>query len=210
MKMPWQENDHLGRELRASRPQPPAELESTLEGQVDEEGRRARRGVPGLRLGLAAAVTSLFVASFAVAGGMAAASSSVRSAFADVARVVHINAPAPRGSVDRSANPAADQYGRKASCLKAAADRKAAAVRAANAKLQRDLAAANKQYQAAVDRAKKRYAQSKGSSSKLLAALKAARAAWKHDRALAFERHGQAIAKANARYKADVSKCPTA
>jgi len=204
MKKFWNDDDRLGRELRAAKPRPSSGLEASIEQQVEDA--RAPRRLPGLRLGLAATVTALLAGSFAVAGGMAAASSSVRSAFLDVAQVVHISSPAHQSAP--SATPATDQYGRKASCVKTAANRRAAAVRKANAKLKRDLAAAKKAYEAAVAKAKRRYAQSTGSAKKLAAALAAAKGKYAQAQAAANTRHDRAVAKANARYKADVRKCP--
>jgi hypothetical protein len=205
MKKFWNDDNRLGRELRASKPSPSYELESTIEQQV-EDSRRAPRGLPGLRLGLAATVTALLVGSFAVAGGMAAASSSVRSAFSDVAQVVHISTPSHQSAP--SATPASDQYGRKVSCVNTAANRRTASIRAANAKLKARLAAATKTYKAAVARAKGRYAQSTGSAKQLQKALAAAWGKYLKARHAAFKAHAQAVARANARYKADVKKCP--
>jgi hypothetical protein len=206
MKKFWNDDERLGRELRASKPRPSSDLEESIEQQVADT--RAPRRLPGLRLGLAATVTALLAGSFAVAGGMAAASSSVRSAFTDVARVVHINSPAHQSA--SSSTPASDQYGRKASCVKTAANRRAAAIRAANAELNSKLAAATKTYKAAVAKAKSRYAQSRGSAKQLQAALAAAWRTYVNARHAAYKAHAQAVAKANARYKADVGKCAAA
>jgi hypothetical protein len=204
MKKFWNDDDRLGRELRASKPRPSSDLEASIEQQVEDA--RAPRRLPGLRLGLAATVTALLAGSFAVAGGMAAASSSVRSAFTDVAQVVHISSPAHQSAP--SATPASDQYGRKASCVKTAANRRAASIRAANAKLKNSLAAANTTYKAAVAKAKGRYAQSTGSAKKLQKALAAAWSTYVKARQAAFKAHAQVVGKANARYKADIRKCP--
>src|SRR5262249_13540345 len=147
MKMPWN-RDELGRELRAARPAPPAELENALEQEIRAERRRSRAGAraPRLRFGLAAAPTAVVLASFTAVGGMAAASSSVRHAFTNVAQAVHLSAPAPKARTTSAPSPSDDQYGRKKSCIKSAYDRRAAALRAAKAKLKRELAVAGKAY----------------------------------------------------------------
>jgi hypothetical protein len=204
--MKFRNNDkRLERELRAAKPLPSPDLESTIEQQV-ADAQRAPRGLPGLRFGLAATVTALLVGSFAVAGGMAAASSSVRGALSDVAQVVHISTPARQSAP--TATPATDQYGRKASCVKTAANRRAASIRAANAKLNSKLAAATRIYKAAVAKAKNRSAQSTGSAQELQKALAAAWGKYVKARHAAFKAHAQAVVRANARYKADVKKCP--
>src|SRR6476646_5626802 len=107
MKMPWNRAE-LGRELRASRPTPPAGLETSLEHDVEAERRRSRGSLPRYRLGLAATATALMVA----------ASSSVRHAFNNVAQAVHLSAPAPKARAAKPATPADDQYGRKKNCVK--------------------------------------------------------------------------------------------
>ena len=161
MRMPWHWNDssRLGRELRASRPEPRADFESALEQEVLKGRRRVRPSrhlVPNFRFGFAAGVTVLLLVGFTAAGGMAAASSSGRHALADVAQVVHISSPANK-TVDSGTSPAKDQYGLKKSCTKAAAARQAAALRAANAKLERELALAKKHHAQSVTKAKQRY-----------------------------------------------------
>jgi hypothetical protein len=203
MKTPWN-RDELGRELHAARPTPPAELETSLEHEIEAERRRSRGSLPRYRLGLAATVTALLIASFAVAGGMATASSSVSHAFTHVAQAVHLSSPAPHARPSQTASPADDQYGRKKNCNKVAADRRAAALLAANAKLKRDLAQASKSYNQRVADARKLAAAKKS------AALKAAYSKYLAARKAAFKRHAAAVAKANARYKADVKKCPKA
>jgi len=203
MKMPWN-RDELGRELRAVRPKPPAALESSLEHEIEAERRRSRGRVPGFRFGLAAAATTVLLASFTVAGGMAAASSSVRSALTSVAQVVHITSPKPSARATSLAGPARDQYGRKKNCVKSAADRRAASIRAANAKLNRNLALAGKYYKQAVSNARKLAA------AKKAAALRTAYGKYRAARAAAYEQHAAAVAKANARYRADFKKCPIA
>lgn len=201
MKMPWN-RDELGRELRASRPTPPAELETALGHEI--ERRRSRGSLPRYRLGLAATATALLVASFTVAGGMAAASSSVRSALGNVAYAVHLSAPTPHARAGKPVTPADDQYGRKKSCVKSAADRRAASFRAAKAKLNRDLAAAGKAY-------KKRTATArKLAAARRSAALKAAYGKYLAARKAAFKKHAATVAKANSRYRADAKKCPVA
>jgi hypothetical protein len=211
MKMPWNTPNDVSRELRADRPRPPTELESALEHEIANERRRERQAVPRTRLGLAAATTMLLVTAFAAAGGMAAASSTVRSAFTDVARVVHIAAPAHRATADGGSSPAADQYGRKKSCVKSAAARRAASLNAANTKLTRDLALARSHYVQSVAKANKRYTSSVKSNTDVArhaAALKAANANLRRERALAWTHHGQLVANAKKRYKNDVTKCP--
>jgi len=202
MKMPWNK-DELGRELRSSRPTPPAELETALEHDIESEQRRSR-GLPRYRLGLAATVTAFLFASFTVAGGMAAASSSVRHAFKNVAQAVHLSAPAPKVNAAKPATPADDQYGRKKDCVKSAAARRAAALRSANAKLNRSLAAARKAYKQRVANARKL------SAAKKTAAVKRAYTKYLAARKAAFRSHAAAVAKANARYRSDMKKCPVA
>jgi hypothetical protein len=199
MKMPWM-RDELGRELRAARPQPPAELANALEHEIHAERRRSRAGSPRLRFGLAAATTALVVASFTAVGGMAAASSSVRHAFSNVAQAVHLSSPTPHAT--KAASPAGDQYGRKKTCLKTAYDRRSAALRAASAKLKRDLSVASHAYTQRAASARKLAAARKN------AAMHAAYVKYLTARKAAFKRHTAAVGKANARYKADSKKCP--
>ena len=203
MKMPWN-RDELGRELRASRPTPPAELETSLEHDIEAERRRSRGSVPRYRLGLAATVTALMVASFTVAGGMATASSSVRHAFNNVAQAVHLSAPAPKARAAKPATPADDQYGRKKNCVKSAAARRAASIRVADAQLKRDQTAARKAYKHRVANARKLAA------AKKHAAKKRAYGRYLAAREAANTKHAASVAKANARYKADAKKCPVA
>ena len=193
--------DETSRELRAARPKPPAELESALEHRIEAERDRSRGRMPSFRFGLATAATALLVASFAAAGGMAAASSSVRHALTSVAQAVHITSPAKS---DRQTTPASDQYGRQKNCVKSANDRRNASIRAANRKLARDLAQAGKDYRLRVTNARKL------SSNKKQAALKAAYGKYLAARAAAYKRHAQAVKNANARYRADAKKCPVA
>jgi hypothetical protein len=207
MKLHRNSNKRLGRELREARPAPPAELESTVERLFADERDCAPRRVSGVRFGLAAAVTALLVSSVAVTGGMAAASSSVRHALADVASTVHVGTAA-RKSRTESTSPASDQYGRKASCAKTAAARRTAAIHAADATLKHALALANRHHATAVSNAKHRYAQATKSASKLAAALNAAQRAYLHERAVAFQQHGRLVGNANSRYSADMKKCP--
>src|SRR5581483_7972486 len=110
--------DEVSRELRAARPKPPAGLETALEQRIEVERGRSRGRMPSYRLGLAATATALLVASFAAAGGMAAASSSVRHALSSVAQAVHITSPSTHTGPGRQATPASDQYGRQKSCVK--------------------------------------------------------------------------------------------
>jgi hypothetical protein len=201
MKMPWNKHD-LGRELRAARPKPPAALESSLEHEIDAERRRFRGRVPAFRLGFAAAATTLLLATFTVAGGMAAASSSVRSAFTSVAQAVHITSQKPHARTAAPTSPARDQYGRKKNCVKAAADRRNAARRAADTKLNDRLALAGKSYKQQVTNARKLAAKQKA------AAIKAAYGKYLAARAAAYKLHAAAIAKATKRYKTDFKKCP--
>jgi hypothetical protein len=201
MKMPWNK-DELGRELRAARPTPPAELENALESEIRGR-RRSRSGAPRLRFGLAAATTAVVVLSFTAVGGMAAASSSVRHAFTNVAQVVHLSSSSRRAHATAAASPAVDQYGRKKSCVKSAYDRRRAALRAANAKLNRDLAKAGKNYKQRAASARKLAA-----AKQKNAALHAAYAKYLAARKAAAKRHAAAVTKANARYKADTKKCP--
>jgi hypothetical protein len=203
MKMPWN-RDELGRELRAARPTPPVELETALEHEIEAERRRSRGSLPRYRFGLAATATALLIASFTVAGGMAAASSSVRHAITHVAQAVHLSTPAAHVRTSKPASPADDQYGRKKSCVKVASDRRAAALRAANANLKRDLKVAGKSYQRRVDSARKL------SAAKKSAARKAAYRTYLTARKTASKRHAAAVTTANARYKADAKKCPVA
>jgi len=203
MKMPWN-RDELGRELRASRPTPPAELETSLEHDIEAERRRSRGSLSRYRLGLAATATAIMVASFTVAGGMAAASSSVRHAFNNVAQAVHLSAPAPKARAAKPATPADDQYGRKKNCVKSAAARRAASLRFAEAQLSRDRTAARKAYKRAAAKARKLAAAKKSAAvkrayGKYLAARKAANA-----------KYAASVARANARYTADAKKCPVA
>jgi hypothetical protein len=211
MRLPWNKPHDLGRELRAARPRPPAELESALEHEIVNERRRGRQVVPRIRLGFAAAVTMLLVAGFAAAGGLAAASSSVRQAFTDVARVVHVAAPAHPASVDKGTSPAQDQYGRKKKCGKQAHDREVASIRAANTKLTRDLTLAKAHYARSAGKIKKRYTSSLKTKAELdreHAALRAAQAKLKRERGLAYKHHGQLVRHAQDRYKSDKKKCP--
>jgi hypothetical protein len=215
MNVPWKRKDldDLARELRASRPEPPAELLTNLEHELVESSghARRRRPKPTLRFGLAAGMTAILLGSLAAAGGLAAASSSVRNAFTDVARVAHISAPAHPSASGANATPATDQYARKKSCVKAAKARENAAIRAANRTLKARLAAIEKQYKAAVAAAKKRYLQSaktKNDFAKEKAAIAAATALRKKLRAAAFLAHKNAVNAAKARYRADVKKCP--
>jgi hypothetical protein len=203
MKMPWNK-DELGRELRASRPTPPAELETSLEHDIEAERRRSRGSLPRYRLGLAATATALMVASFTVAGGMAAASSSVRHAFNNVAQAVHLSAPAPKARAAKPATPADDQYGRKKNCVKSAAARRAASIRAADAHLTRDRSSARKVYRKARANARQLAAAKKN------AAIKHAYGKYLAARKAANTKHAASVAKANARYKADAKKCPVA
>ena len=209
----WKRNhsQDLGRELRASRPEPPAEFVSSLEQELRDARRRSsRRAMPGFRLGLAAGTTAILLGTVTVAGGMAAASSSVRHAFTQVAQVVHIGSPA---SGERSTSPAQDQYGRKKSCTKAAAARRDAATRAASVTLRKELAAARSAYGKSVASANKRFAAAKSATPKLAAAkqraaLRAASAKYRQQRAAAFKHHTQAVGKAKSRYKRDFASCP--
>jgi hypothetical protein len=201
MKMPWNRDD-LGRELRAVRPTPPPDLENALEHEIRAEHRRSRSRAPRLRFGLAAATTAVVLASFTAVGGMAAASSSVRHAFTNVAQAVHLSSPATHRST--ASSPASDQYGRKKSCLQTAYGRRAAALRAANAKLRRDLAAAGKSYWLRAAGARKLAA------AQRRAALHAAYRRYLAGRKAAASHHAAAVKKANARYKADAKKCPAA
>ena len=201
MKMPWNKND-LGRELRAARPKPPVALESALEHEIEAERRRFRGRVPAFRLGFAAAATTLLLATFTVAGGMAAASSSVRSAFTSVAQAVHITSQKPHARAAAPTSPARDQYGRKKNCVKAAADRRSAAIHAADGKLHRDLAKAGKYLQDSLKNARNL------SGAKQTAARKAAYGKYRADNAAAYRRHAAAVKNANKRYKADFKKCP--
>jgi hypothetical protein len=203
MKMPWNK-DELGRELRASRPTPPAELETSLEHDIEAERRRSRGSLPRYRLGLAATATALMVASFTVAGGMAAASSSVRHAFNNVAQAVHLSAPAPKARAAKPATPADDQYGRKKNCVKSAAARRAASIRAADAQLTRDRSSARKVYRKARANARQLAAAKKN------AAIKHAYGKYLAARKAANTKRAASVAKANARYKADAKKCPVA
>jgi hypothetical protein len=201
MKMPWN-RDELGRELRAARPQPPAELEHALEQEIRAERNRSRAGSPRLRFGLAAATTAIVVVSFTAVGGMAAASSSVAHAISHVAQAVHLSSPAQHATKPAT-SPAGDQYGRKKTCLKTAFDRRAAALRAANAKLRRELAVASRAYKQRSANARKLAAAQKH------AAMHAAYGKYLSSRKAAFKRHAAAVNKAKARYKADSKKCPT-
>src|SRR5262249_7998975 len=166
--------------------------------------RRSRGSLPRYRLGLAATVTALLFASFTVAGGMAAASSSVRHAFTNVAQAVHLSATAPKVNAAKPATPADDQYGRKKDCIKSAAARRAAALRSAKTKLTRSLAAARKVYKQRVASARHL------SAAKRSAAVKRAYAKYQAARKAANKSYAAAVAKANARYKADSKKCPVA
>jgi len=203
MKMPWNRN-MLGRELRAGRPAPPAELENALEQEIRAERRRSGSVAPRLRFGLAAATTAVVVVSFTAVGGMAAASSSVRHAFTNVAQAVHLSSPVRHVRRTAAPSPASDQYGRKKSCVKSAYDRRAAALRAANAKQQRELAVAGKAYKQRTANARKLAAARKH------LALRDAYGKYLGARKAAFKRHTVAVNRANARYKADTSKCSPA
>jgi hypothetical protein len=206
MKMPWN-RDELGRELHASRPTPPAELESSLEHDIEAERRRSRDSFPRYRLGLAATATALMVASFTVAGGMAAASSSVRHAFTNVAQVVHLSAPAKTRAAkpaSKPATPADDQYGRKKNCVKSAAARRAASIKAAQAKLLADRNVARKANKQARANARNLAAAKKN------AAVKRAYGRYLAARQAASKKYAASVAKANKRYKADAKKCPVA
>ena len=153
----------------------------------------------------------LLVTGFAAAGGLAAASSSVRQAFADVARVVHVAAPAHPASVDKGMSPAQDQYGRKKKCGKQAYDREVAATRAANAKLKRDLALAKAHYARSAGKIKKRYTsglKTKAELDREHAALRAAQAKLKRERGLAYKHHGQLVRHAQDRYKRRQEEVP--
>jgi hypothetical protein len=148
---------------------------------------------------------------FAAAGGMAAASSSVRSAFTNVARVVHIAAPTRQASPNSALTPAVDQYGRKKSCVKAAVARRNAAFKAANARLKRELKFAKAHYLKSLAKANKRYtasAKTRVDTAKHVAAVKAARGKYKLARAAAWKKHGRSVKAALARYKRDLKKCP--
>ena len=217
MRVPWHRSDlgDLGRELRASRPEPPGELQSDIEQEIAASGRPAHRRshlVPSMRFGLAAATTAVLLVSLAAAGGLAAASSSVRSAVTDVARVVHISAPAAHPTkANTGASPATDQYARKKSCVKSAKAREVAATRAADKALVARLKSIEKQYKLAVKAAKHRFLTSAHTKSDLAArkvALQKAAAKRKLARAASYKTHAAAAAKAKARYKADVKKCP--
>jgi hypothetical protein len=218
MRVPWHRSDlgDLGRELRASRPEPPGELQSDIEHEItaaSPDVSRRSLGMPvGFRFGLAAGTTALLLVSLAAAGGLAAASSSVRNALTDVARVAHISAPAAHPTKPgNGASPAIDQYARKKSCVKAAKAREKAAIKAADDQLKKRLAAIEKQYKDAVEAAKKAYEQSnktKADKEKEKAAIEAAKALRKKLRAAAYKAHKAAVDAAKARYKADVKKCP--
>jgi len=203
MKTPWN-RDELGRELRASRPTPPAELETSLEHDIEAERRRSRGSLPRYRLGLAATATALMVVSFTVAGGMAAASSSVRQAFSNVAQAVHLNAPAPKARAARPASPADDQYGRQKNCVGSAAARRAASIRAAKAQLTSERLAARKAYK------KQRANARQLAAAKQKAAMHRAYGKYLAARHAASHRYSASVAKANKRYKADAKKCPVA
>jgi len=218
MRVPWHRSDlgDLGRELRASRPEPPGELQSDIEQDITaarrDAQRRSHRMPVGLRFGFAAGTTAVLLVSLAAAGGLAAASSSVRSAVTDVARVVHISAPAAHPTrANTGASPATDQYARKKSCVKSAKAREVAATRAADKALVARLKSIEKQYKLAVEAAKHRFLTSAHTKSDLAArkaALQTAAAKRKLARTASYKTHAAAAAKAKARYKADVKKCP--
>ena len=216
MKVPWHRSGpgDLGRELRASRPEPPASLQADLEQEIAESRgsiRRPSHRRPSMRFGFAIGTTVVLLVSLAAAGGLAAASSSVRSAFTDVARIAHVAAPAHPSASNGGATPASDQYSRKKSCVKAAKAREKAAIKAADDALKGELAAIEKQYKDAVAAAKKAYdasAKTKADKDKQKAAIKAAKALRKKLRDAAYKKHAAAVAAAKAKYKADVKKCP--
>lgn len=216
MNVPWNRSDpgDLGRELRTSRPEPPAELQADLEQQIAESSRSIRRPAhrrPSMRFGFAVGTTAVLLVSLAAAGGLAAASSSVRTAFTEVARVAHIAAPAHPSASSGGVTPASDQYSRKKSCVKAAKAREKAAIKAADDALKGELAAIEKQYKDAVAAAKKAYdesAKTKADKDKEKAAIEAAKALRKKLRDAAYTKHAAAVAAAKAKYEADVKKCP--
>jgi hypothetical protein len=203
MKMPWN-RDELSRELRASRPTPPAGLESSLEHDIEAERRCARTSSPRYRFGLAATATALMIASFTVAGGMAAASSSVRGAFTHVAQAVHLSAPAPKARAAKPASPADDQYGRKKNCIKTAAARRAASINAASKQRTRDRTAARKAYRNSMDNARQLAA------AKRKAAMSRAYGKYMAARHAANGKYKASVAKADKRYRADAKQCPVA
>jgi hypothetical protein len=200
MKLPWN-RDELGRELRAARPTPPAGLESSIEHQIEAERQGARRAAPRLRFGLAATATALLIASFAAAGGIAAASSSVQHALTHVAQAVHLSSPQ---ASKPSATPAGDQYGRKKNCVKAAYNRHKAALHAADAKLHSQLALAGLHYKQLVAHARKLSARQRN------AAVHAAYGKYLAARKAAYKAHAAAVHKADGRYRADTKKCASA
>jgi hypothetical protein len=202
MKLPWN-RDELGRELRAARPKPPAGLESAIEQDIETERRRSRGLAPRFRFGLAATATAVMVASFTVAGGMAAASSSVQHALNHVAQAVHLSSPSPKAAAP-AASPAGDQYGRKKNCGKSARGRENASLHAATRQLNHDLALAGKDYKQRVANARKL------SAEKRNAAMHRAYSRYVAARHAAYNRHAAAVKKAVGRYKADVKKCATA
>jgi hypothetical protein len=216
MNVPWHRSDpgDLGRELRANRPEPPAELQAGLEQEIAVSGRSSRRPShrrPSMRFGFAVGTTAVLLIALAAAGGLAAASSSVRSAFTDVARVAHVAAPAHPSASNGGATPASDQYSRKKSCVKAAKAREKAAIKAADDELNLELAKIEKQYKDAVAAAKKAYdesAKTKADKEKEKAAIEAAKALRKKLRDAAYKKHAAAVAAAKAKYKSDVKKCP--
>ena len=95
----------LESELRAARPEPPAQLVQKIVGTL--EPRQTRRASAGLRLAWASALTVALVAALAATGGLVYAASAVVHA----TRATHVFQSAPTGPPAAALSSSCSQYG---------------------------------------------------------------------------------------------------
>ena len=100
----------LESELRAGRPQPPAQLVQKIVGTV--ENSQPRRSAAGLRLGFAGGLSALLVAGLAATGGVVYAATAIVHAASSA--TTHVNHPVSTGqpaAMPLAATSACTQYG---------------------------------------------------------------------------------------------------